>query len=62
MENPDKLNIIFLIKISIIEKAKNLGWNVVLSNNRIILKKKLNNATSMEKNTKQFLEYLFEPI
>ena len=60
MKYPDKINIILLLKLSIIEKAQNLGWNIVVIDNRIILKKKLNETSKLENNTKRFLEYLIE--
>ncbi len=55
-------NIILLIKISIIEKALNMGWSVKMINNKIILRKKLNNVNELENNTDKFLDYLLNPL
>ncbi len=55
-------NIIILIKISIIEKAINMGWSVKMINNKLILRKKLNNVNELEKNTDKFLDYLLNPL
>lgn len=55
-------NIILLIKISIIEKAINMGWSVKMINNKLILRKKLNNVNELEKNTDKFLDYLLNPL
>ncbi len=55
-------NLILLIKLSVIEKALNMGWTVKMVNNKIILKKKLKNVNELENNTEKFLDYLLNPL
>ena len=58
MKIPNKSKIIILIKISIIEKAINMGWRVEMQKNKIVLRKQLNKISKLENDTEKFLNYL----
>jgi uncharacterized protein (UPF0335 family) len=52
--------IIILLKISAIYKAILMGWDVKVIKNDIILRKKINDMTNIDKNITKLMEILLE--
>ena len=55
--------VLFMLQLSIMFNAMNLGWKVKLvDNNKVILSKKIKEMTELDKDTESFLSKIIEVI